>query len=116
MNVKLTLNSLLDGSDRPITSSRAIFALLTLGILEWFASRPTSAANDLLKFFRAENCLFVRDRLRNRIADQIMSRGVQLPDLFDALPTAEVQREFQHELAAMRSLCLKLLEEKKLVA
>ena len=41
-----------------------------------------------------------------------MSRGVQLPDLFDSLPPLVAQREFQHELAKMRSLCLSLLEKK----
>ena len=45
-----------------------------------------------------------------------MSHGVQLPDLFEALPTKEAHREFQRELATMRSLCLKLLEGKQLVA
>jgi hypothetical protein len=29
---------------------------------------------------------------------------------------AEAQREFQRELATMRALCLKLLEQKRLVA
>jgi len=50
------------------------------------------------------------------MADAVMSHGVQLPDLFEALPTAEAQREFQRELATMRALCLKLLEQKRLVA
>jgi hypothetical protein len=67
-------------------------------------------------FFNAENCLFVRQHLREKIADEIMSRGVQLPDLFDALPIEEAHREFQRELATMRSLCLKLLGEKRLAA
>ena len=40
-----------------------------------------------------------------------MSHGVQLPDLFDCLPTEEAQREFLHELEMIRSLCLKLLEK-----
>jgi hypothetical protein len=30
-----------------------------------------------------------------------MSRGVQLPDLFDCLPPEEVQRELYHELETM---------------
>jgi hypothetical protein len=34
---------------------------------------------------------------------------VQLPDVFEALPTEEAQQELQRELAAMRSLSLKLL-------
>ena len=42
--------------------------------------------------------------------------GVQLPDLFEALPPEEAQREFQRELAVMRALCLKLVEDQRLVA
>ena len=45
-----------------------------------------------------------------------MSHGVQSPDLFDALPGELAYREFKHELAAMRSLCLKILEAHPLVA
>lgn len=45
-----------------------------------------------------------------------MSCGVQFPDLFDHLPTDQAQREFLHELAAMRALCLRLLERKRRVA
>jgi hypothetical protein len=60
--------------------------------------------------------LFIRKRLRNKLADELMGAGVQLPDLFAALPAQEAQRQFQRELAAMRSLCLKLLENKRLVA
>jgi hypothetical protein len=41
-----------------------------------------------------------------------MSRGVQLSDLFDALPATTAQREFQRELAKMQSLCLTLLEQR----
>jgi len=46
----------------------------------------------------------------------VMSHGIQLPDLFEVLPTAEAHREFQRELATMRSLCFKLLEQKQLAA
>ena len=67
-------------------------------------------------FFHAENCSFVRKYLKEKIADQIMSHGVQLPDLFDALPLEEAQREFQHELRTMHSLCLELLEDKRIAA
>ena len=74
------------------------------------------AADAVRVFFDAENCLFVRQSLRDRIADTVMSHGAQLPDLFEALPAREAQREFQRELAAMRSLCLTLLAEKQLAA
>ncbi len=75
-----------------------------------------NGSNAVRFFFHAENCLFVRQRLRDRTADEVMSRGVQLPDLFEALPVKEAQREFQRELATVRSLCLTLLAEKQLAA
>jgi len=67
-------------------------------------------------FFNAENGLWIRKRFKKSLADQIMGHGVQLPDLFEALPVEEANREFQRELATMRSLCLKLLDAKKQVA
>ena len=84
--------------------------------IESLANGSLSATNALRVFFHTENCLFVRKQLRDKTADAIMSHGVQLPDLFDALPREEAHREFQRELATMRALCLKLLEEKQLVA
>ena len=67
-------------------------------------------------FFHTDNCLYVRKHLRDKIADAVMSHGVQLPDLFEVLPTAEAHREFQRELVTMRALCLRLLEQRQLVA
>jgi hypothetical protein len=93
----------------------ALFGLVTLGILESLSSGLISASEALGVFFNADNCLFVRQQLHNHAADEIMSHGVQLPDLFDVLPTAEAQREFQRELTTIRALCLELLEEKQLV-
>ncbi len=45
-----------------------------------------------------------------------MSHGVQLPNLFDALHAEGAQREFLHELTTMKALCIKLLENRRLVA
>jgi hypothetical protein len=67
-------------------------------------------------FYNSENCLFTKKSLKNKTADFIMSHGVQLPDLFDALPAKEAQREFLHELATMKALCLQLLENRRQVA
>ena len=94
----------------------ASFALLCLGIIESLTSGLLSVTDALRLFFHAENCLFVRKNLKEKIADQIMSHGVQLPDLFDALPTEEAQQEFQRELTTMHALCLKLLEDKQIAA
>ncbi|MBM3235164.1 hypothetical protein FJZ31_02575 [Candidatus Poribacteria bacterium] len=92
------------------------FALLCLGIIESLASGLMSLTDALRLFFHAENCLFVRKNLKENIADQIMSHGVQLPDLFDALPVEAAQREFRRELTTMHSLCLKLLKNKRIAA
>ena len=94
----------------------ASFALLCLGIIESLTNGVMSVTDALRLFFHAENCLFVRKHLKEKIADQIMSHGVQLPDLFDALPAEEAQREFQREVTAIHSLCLKLLEDKQIAA
>jgi hypothetical protein len=116
MNDRMDLETLLAASAKTPSQSKALFAFLNLGIVESLANGLLSAADAVRLFFHAENCLFVHKQMRNKTADEIMSRGVQLPDLFDALPAEEAQREFQHELASMRSLCLKLLDKKSLVA
>jgi hypothetical protein len=116
MSHSMSLQALLTASNTVPGQPLALFALLTLGILELLAHGLLSATDALRVFFHAENCLFVRKHLRDKTADAVMSHGVQLSDLFEALPTAEAQREFQRELATMRALCLKLLEQKRLVA
>lgn len=98
------------GSGSP-TQQLELFALLNLGPVQSLASGVLSAAEAVQRFYHADNCLYVRKRLRNKEANVIMSHGVQLPDLFDCLPAEEVQREFYHELETIRSLCLKLLEK-----
>jgi hypothetical protein len=112
----MSLQRLLAASNDTPAQRLALFALLTLGIIESLAHGLLSAPDALRVFFQAENCLFVRKHLRDKTADAVMSHGVQLPDLFEALSTEEAHREFQRELATMRALCLKLLEQKQLVA
>jgi hypothetical protein len=116
MNDGMDLKTLLTNSGRTLAQRKAVFALFNLGIVESLANGLVSAADALRLFFHADNCLFVRKQLRDKTADEIMSRGVQLPDLFETLSTDEAQREFQHELAILRGLCLKLIEKKHLVA
>jgi|SRR5579884_3147225 len=116
MNNSVNLQALLAVSAKKSSQAKALFALLNLGIVESLANGLLSAVDTVRLFFNAENCLFVRKQLRDKTADEIMSRGVQLPDLFEALPAEEAQREFQRELASIRNLCLKLLEKKSLVA
>lgn len=89
----------------------ASFALLSLGIIESLVSGAITASGAVKLFFHADNCLFVRRQFRQKVADEIMSRGVQLPDIFEALSAEEAQQEFQRELATMRLLCLKILDK-----
>ncbi len=98
------------------TQQSAAFALLGLGVTESLISGARGASEALDEFFHAQNCLFVKQSLDSRAADEFMSRGVQLADLYDALPVAEAQREYQRELALMRALCLKLLEKERIAA
>lgn len=112
----MDLKDLLSESRGTSTRPSAVFALLTLGIVESLANGLLSATDALRVFFHADNCLFVRGHLRDKLADKIMKPGVQLPDLFSVLTAEEAHRQFQRELATMCALSLKLLEDKRLVA
>ena len=116
MHNKMSLKTLLAASDDMPAQQLALLALLTLGILESLANGLLSATDALQVFFHTDNCLFVRKQLHDKLANTIMSHGVQLPDLFEVLPPQEAYREFQRELATIRALCLKLLEAQRLVA
>jgi hypothetical protein len=93
-----------------------LFALLTLGVIESFANGLMSPTDAVRSFFNADNCVFVHNRLKDKVADKIMSHGAQLVDLFDILTADEARRQVQHELSAMRSLCLRLLDAARPVA
>jgi hypothetical protein len=95
---------------------RSTFALLALGVAESISSGLLSTTGAVRTFFTASNCLFVRQSLRSRLADEIMSRGVQLPDLFDALSADEAARELREELRAIQDLCRALLQRTSLAA
>jgi hypothetical protein len=116
MNEIILLKTVLLASGETPVQQLTLFALLNLGMIESLANGLISVTDASRIFYNAENCLFVRRQLREKPADEIMSRGVQLPDLFAVLPTEEAHREFQRELVTMRSLCLKLLESQRLVA
>ena len=93
-----------------------MFALIVLGIVESISSGVLSATDAARTFFTADNCRFVKQEFKNRAADQIMSRGTQLPDLFDALSPDEAARELRDELRAIQDLCRTLLERKPIAA
>jgi hypothetical protein len=90
-----------------------LFALVNLGLVQSLASGLLSPAEAVKRFYHADNCLYVQRHLRRREANAIISRGVQLPDLFECLPAEEARREFYRALETMRALCLKLLGEKR---
>lgn len=115
MKQRIDLHTLLSQTtdrDQQIAS----FALLSLGVIESLVGGAMTASRAVELFFHADNCLFVGKQLRQKVAGEIMSRGVQLPDIFDALSAEEAQQELQRELTTMRLLCLKLLEDKQLAA
>lgn len=116
MTNPISFTTILSDVEKKNEQQITLFALLNLGILDSLSSGAISADEALQTFFHAENCFFVRRTLRNQSADTIMSHGVQLPDLFEALPPKEAQREFQRELALMRTLCMGLLAAKRLAA
>jgi hypothetical protein len=95
------------------TKQLRYFALLNLGMVQSLASGIVSASEAIRLFYNAKNCLYVKEHLRSKKADAIMSHGVQLPDLFEALPADEASREFFRELETMRSLCMSLLATKR---
>ena len=84
-------------------------AIVNLGIIQSLASGALTPAEAVQRFYDAANCSHVRRTLRNKDANEAMSRGVQLPDLFEALGAEEAGREFYREIEAIRALCLKLL-------
>lgn len=116
MKNRIHLKTILSEAGTAPERQQALFALVSLGVLESLSSGLVSAAEAVRLFFNAENCAFVRKSLIEKTADEVMSHGVQLPDLFEALPSEEANREFRRELATMRALCLKLLEEERLAA
>jgi len=116
MNPKYQLGDLLTAASQDQDDRLALFAFLNLGVVESLANGLIGAAEAVDHFYFADNCLFVRNNLKDKAADRIMSHGVQLPDLFASLPTETAQREFLHELAKMRSLCLQLLASRRQVA
>jgi hypothetical protein len=111
MKKRIELNAALMDVRGDAAHRLSVFALLNLGIVQSLASRVISAEDAIPLFYNADNCLYVRKQLRNKHAEAIMSRGVQLPDLFEHLPAGKAYREFTHELEAIRAHCLALLNK-----
>lgn len=112
----IDLSKLLGEPDADKAEAVRLFATLNLGVVELLANGALSSAAATPFFYNAANCLHVRKKMRDKTADAIMSHGVQLQDLFESLSEREAQQEFQRELAAIRALCLQLLDQHELVA
>ncbi len=110
MDQVLRLESLLPAVNKDRANRLAFFALVNVGVVESLASGSIEAAEAVKYLYFADNSLFVRKGVKDKLADRIMSHGVQLPDLFECLPIEDAKREFLHELTIMRSLSLQLLE------
>jgi hypothetical protein len=104
------LAALTSRQQQPLT----LFAVAALGIIDSLATGSLTPTEATGAFFHAKNCRFVRSKLRDKRADEVMGRGVQLADLFEAMPIEEAHREFQQELQAMKALCHGMLKAKRL--
>jgi hypothetical protein len=116
MNKKIDLTDLSSKLDGPSDRSLDLFAFLNLGLIEALMNGLLSAEDAVRFFYNADNCIYVKKYVKTKGANEVMGRGVQLPDLFDALPVEQARREFLRELAIMRELCLKIVEESRSVA
>jgi hypothetical protein len=100
------------GQETPL----ALFAVTSLGVVESLVAGSMTPTQAIHAFFHGKNVQFVKSKLGNRRAIEIMGRGIQLADLFDAMPMEESPREYQHELQAMKTLCNELLEAERAAA
>src|SRR5437870_233496 len=116
MNHKIDLRALLANSDRTLGERLVLFAWLSLGIVESLTKEILGPSDAVRIFFNADNCLFVRQDLADETADEIMSRGVQLADIFEAFPPDKADQELENELAMLRSLSLEILEHEHIAA
>lgn len=56
-----------------LTQQLELFALLNLGLVQSLASGTLSVTEAIERFYHADNCLYVRQHLRNREANAIMA-------------------------------------------
>jgi hypothetical protein len=110
------LERLLCGHGTSPEEQREVFAFLMLGLLDSLENGVVSPADAVAICFHAENCRFAGSALKCADAEEVMGRGSQLADLFEALPVEEANREYAMEVAAMKNLCLAILGRERLVA
>ncbi len=116
MNLTIRLSEILSADEQTAAGRRAVFALLALGVIDALATGVLTPTEATYRFFNADNCGYVRRKLRGRLADDVMGRGVQLSDLFDILPPEQANSSFRRELETMRENCRRLLDGRKVAA
>jgi hypothetical protein len=109
VQLDLKLEALLGSRSTTDRQALEAFAVLNLGIIESMRTGTINPDDAVCRFYNAANCLFVRRKLKNAVCDEIMSRGVQMPDLFVILSPSVARRQFAVELNTVGKLCLKLL-------
>jgi hypothetical protein len=109
VQLDLKLESMLGGRSTTDRQALDAFAVLNLGIVESLRTGTINADEAVSRFYNAANCLYVHRKLKNPVCDEIMSRGVQLPDLFVVLSPSVARRQYSGELNALGKLCLRLL-------
>jgi len=112
----LSLQSLLPEGVEARKVALRLFALLSLGVVESLESGVLSTNDAIRFFFHFDNHWYVKKKLKYKSASLFMARGGQLDDLFTVLPAGVAHREFYRELTAMRSLCLKILDDRRVLA
>lgn len=112
----LLLESLLPSGKDDMSRQAEVFALLALGVLDAFEGGALSPDSARKRFFNGANCPYTHRALNRPDVEEVMSRGAELPDLFDALSLDDATHEAQEEIAAMRAACLRILTAERLVA
>lgn len=104
---RLRLGHILHGLEK--AQKLTVFGALNLAMVQSIDSKGASLGDVTAGFYNAANCLYVKRSLRHKDADELMSRGVQLADLFEVLPRRQAEVELKCEKDAMRAICYKLL-------
>jgi len=101
---------------RDPAGARATFAVLALGVIDAIELGLLDTESAVRFFFHADNAMFVRRDLKDKLADDVMARGLQLSDLFTVLDPVLANRAFRVEIEKMRSACRTLIGRAKLAA
>jgi hypothetical protein len=112
MSPGIDLEELLGAKQRAKDRAK-LFAMLVFGVVERLESGSLSPEQSIREFFGAKNCLFVSERMKSRLANEVMGIGVQLDDLFRILPPSTAKRAFKQNLESIRSLCHRLLKHRQ---